>query len=809
MDKKRIIIVEDEVVSAESLRKSLTNLGYEVTSIITSGEEAVKKAEEIHPDLILMDISLAGKMDGIEASAIIQANLNIPVIFVTNYDDEEILQRALITSPYHYLIKPINRVHLRNTIEIALNRFNLERMFKEHEKWLEIILRNSTDAVIITDSKGIIYLMNSAAEKLTGWKQEEIIGKDYSTVFSLKNDFEDTSFENPILTSLQFNISADFPGYTYIVSRNGLKRNISGYVIPINVDSGELDGIIILVREIDKKSNESVDIKDKDNDLNKLILERTADLMKENVERKKAEESLHTSEEKYRTIVETAQEGIWLSDNSNKTTFVNQKMADMLGYSIRELMSTHLLDHLEKNNKEIFLNEIKTKSVKIKDVKELLFKCKNGNNLWAIVSTNVLFDDLGNQIGILSMITDITERKLAEKEIIDAKLKAEESSRLKSVLMLNLNHELRTPMNGILGFASLLKDETLNPDQIRMVEDIYFSGNRLMNTLNSIMEFAALESGHTRPQIVDFNLYEIIEPIFDKFGNLAKEKGLSYNVKIKKNDVLVKSDSYMVKTIVSNLIDNAIKYTEKGSVNIEINEIIENDKSFSTLSISDTGISIPEEKQNEIFKEFNQASEGVGRSYEGLGLGLTIAKKMADLIGIRIVMSSKFEEGSVFKLKIPAAYFTKDKIKEEKSAKFVEGSERIKEIKQINDVQEILAIEDNIINVHLLKIFLKNICSVDYALTGEKAIEMAEKKKYSLILTDINLGTGINGIETQKRIKEIKDYQNIPNIAVTGYSTSVDKHQFLKEGFDDFLPKPFTKKVLIQTLEHFIKETKK
>lgn len=808
MDRKRISIVEDEVVSAASLKKNLTHLGYEVISIITSGEEAINKIRESQPDLIFMDINLAGKMDGIETSAVLQANFDIPIIFVTNYDNEEVLQRALITSPYQYLVKPVNKVDLRNTVEITLNRHNLEKMFKKREKWLEIILGNTIDSVIITDSKGIVFLMNSAAENLTGWKQQETIGKDYTEIFSIKNEFGENSIENPFISALQFNITVDFPENSYIISRNGSKKNINGYAIPINDDTGKPDGILLLVREFDERNGDSLNLKDKKNELNKLILERTADLMKENVERKRAEESLHTTEKKYRTIVETAQEGIWLSDNNFKTTFVNQKIADMLGYSINELLLTHLFDHLEKKSKDLFLQEIENKSAKNQDVREFLFECKDGSNLWAIVTSNILFDDFGNRIGILSMVTDITERKIAEKEILDAKLKAEESSKLKSVLMMNLNHELRTPMNGIIGFASLLKDEISNPDLLCMIEDIHFSGTRLMKTINSIMEFAALESGQIKPEIIEFNIYDNIKTVIDNFEKEAKDKNLNYRVIIKKDEIIVKSDIDMIKTIVSKIIDNAVKYTQNGEVSIKLDMVTEDSGNFMILKISDTGIGIPLGKQNEIFKEFKQASEGFGRGYEGLGLGLTVAKKMADMLGIQISMESIIAKGSVFTLKIPSPYAPESKITLEKKVDFSDKNGKNKDSKQINELQEILIIEDNIININLITAFLKNICSVDYVLSGEAALEIAVKKKYSLILTDINLGSGINGIDSQKKIRKIKGYENVPNIAVTGYSTSEDRNEFLREGFDEFIPKPFTKVKLIKTIEKFVKVKK-
>jgi len=799
MDSKRILLVENEAVSAKNLEKIIYKLGHDVVSIVTSGEDVVRYIENLHPDLILMDINLEGEIDGIEATAQVQAKIDIPVIYITAFDDESTLQRALITSPYNYLSKPVNEKTLSSAIEIAMHRHRIEKSFKEHEKWFDIIIKSIDNAVVITDYSGNVSYMNRKAEEITGWGFEDSIGIDHLSVLNFGSELSEKHIENPVSSALQYNITVYLPEKTFLISKSGSLTFVNGKAHPYTDDNGKIIGVILIITEIKDKTK---DFGNKKVDLEKKIIERTVELMEEKIEREKAEESLHTSEEKYRKIVETSLEGIWLSDNNHNSTFINKKAADMLGYSIDELMNTRLTDHLEKNFKESFLKELEKKSIVSGDVRELLFKCKNGHSMWALVSTNILFDDTDNPVGFLSMITDINERKRAEKEIINAKLKAEESSKLKSILILNLNHELRTPMNGILGFTNLLKDDIKNPEHSEMLDFVYSSGKRLMGTLNSIMEYATLESGNSNPEIKNINLNDCIQKVLESMEIAAKEKKLNFFCKKNTDNITVKTDIEMLRSLLAKLADNAVKYTESGSVSVELDEYKNENEFYAQIKIIDTGIGIPDEKHSAIFEEFKQASEGYGRSHEGLGLGLSIVKRISEILNIKLSFTSHTQKGTVFIVRIPAVP-SENKFKP--LPRETEDISRLidKKIKQ-GKTKNILVIEDNMVNVNLMIFFLNKIYNVDYANTGEKAIELAESNKFSLILTDINLGEGIDGIETQKRIRKINGYEKTPNIAVTGYSTPKDKNLALNEGFDDFISKPYTKQILIKTIENHL-----
>ncbi|MBT9439463.1 MAG: response regulator, partial [Desulfobacterales bacterium] len=177
MSNSRILIVEDEGIIAKDIQSTLNRLGYSVIGIASSGEEAIKKAMEIHPDIVLMDIVLEGAMDGVEAAEYIHDHFDIPVVYLTAYSDDTTLQRAKITEPFGYILKPFHEKELYTTIEMALYKHTMQRKLKESEQWLATTLKSIGDAVIATDTGKLITFMNPVAEALTGWKQEEAIGK--------------------------------------------------------------------------------------------------------------------------------------------------------------------------------------------------------------------------------------------------------------------------------------------------------------------------------------------------------------------------------------------------------------------------------------------------------------------------------------------------------------------------------------------------------------------------------------------------------------------------------------------------------
>ena len=199
----QILVVEDDRIIAESIRSTLESLGYGVPAIVSSGEEAVAQAEKYLPDLVLMDIMLEGEMDGVEASSQIHSRFDIPVIFLTAYSDKKLLDRAKLTTPFGYIIKPFEDRELHSLIEIALYKHEIEKKLKESEKWLSTTLASIGDAVIATDIKGNVTFLNPVAEELTGWKKKEARAKPLKEVFNIINEKTGKPAENPVKKVLQ------------------------------------------------------------------------------------------------------------------------------------------------------------------------------------------------------------------------------------------------------------------------------------------------------------------------------------------------------------------------------------------------------------------------------------------------------------------------------------------------------------------------------------------------------------------------------------------------------------------------------
>lgn len=248
MAKANILVVEDETIVAKYIQKWLRSLGYRVPAVVSSGEEAIEKTEEIHPDLVLMDIVLKGNMDGIETARRIRARLNIPIIFLTAYADENTLERAKVTEPFGYIIKPFEERELHSTIEMALYKHRMERQLKESREWFATTLKSICDAVIATDREGLITFMNPVAESLTGWEQKEALGRDLKEVFRVIDEKTRIPIENLGVDMLRQNVVTN-PIEHILISRYGREIYIDDSVAPIKDDSGNIMGVVLIFRD--------------------------------------------------------------------------------------------------------------------------------------------------------------------------------------------------------------------------------------------------------------------------------------------------------------------------------------------------------------------------------------------------------------------------------------------------------------------------------------------------------------------------------------------------------------------------------
>ncbi|MEX0684675.1 MAG: response regulator [Balneolales bacterium] len=393
------------------------------------------------------------------------------------------------------------------------------------------------------------------------------------------------------------------------------------------------------------------------------------------------------------------------------------------------------------------------------------------------------------------------ERKLFEHKLVIEKEKAEDMNRLKTNFLANMSHEIRTPMNSILGFTTLLEEELNDTELDYFTTRIKKSGERLLTTINDLLDLAKIESQKMELNLEIQNVGEQVKIATGLMKGIAFQKDIKLYTTIRNNEVCAEIDTNVFGQILNNTIGNALKFTEKGEVEVIVDDMVSKGNSYAQIKIRDTGIGIEENFLSQVFDEFKQESHGLSRRYEGTGLGLTITKKFVELHNGTIMVESKKEVGTTITISFPLSS-TPIKLLDEHNIKTsVRNS-----LKQPTDKLNLLLVEDNDENKDVTLLILKNHFVVDAAFSGKNALEMIQQKDYSAILMDINLGQGMNGTEVKDAIRQNYKFNHIPVIAITAYAMKSDRIKYMKEGFDAYLPKPFTKEDLVNAICDAISE---
>ena len=382
---------------------------------------------------------------------------------------------------------------------------------------------------------------------------------------------------------------------------------------------------------------------------------------------------------------------------------------------------------------------------------------------------------------IANVIQKVTSEIYREKELQHHIKEVERLSKIKSEFLANMSHEIRTPLNAILGFIKVMKDE--DDGKFHKYLDIIDSSSQtLLTIINDILDLSKLEAGKMKIEYINFKTEDLYTAI-ELFEERAKEKNIDYKVKFINIPEYFYGDIHRIKQVITNLISNAIKFTNENK-KIEITLEYKNDKLY--VEVKDEGIGIPQEKIDNIFEPFAQADSSTTRKYGGTGLGLTISYKLVKMMKGKISVESKLHEGSRFFFEIP--------IKEGSSIDY-----KIKIDDDIKKDLKILIAEDNRANQEFMKVILKKLkIDFDIASNGEEAVKLAKTNHYDFILMDINMPI-MGGEEATSKIREFSD---IPIIALTASALDGDKEKFLKAGMNDYLAKPLD----IEKLKNIIRK---
>ncbi|MDA3852725.1 MAG: PAS domain-containing sensor histidine kinase, partial [Bacteroidales bacterium] len=358
----------------------------------------------------------------------------------------------------------------------------------------------------------------------------------------------------------------------------------------------------------------------------------------------------------YKLAIEGSQDGIWDWDLKSDTMYFSSRWKSMLGYADDEIENSlkawrHLVHPADKEFVYAALDNHLRKVTPHYSV-EFRLRCKDGGYKWISARNKALFDENDKPYRIAGSHTDISERKFMEIELIKAKEKAEESDRLKSAFLANMSHEIRTPMNGILGFSDLLKKPNISgEEQQQYIDIIKESGVRMLNIINDIVSISKIESGLTELNIQESNINEQVEYLYTFFKPEVEGKGMHFSFKtsLPFNESFVKTDKEKLFAILTNLVKNAIKYSESGAIEVgytKKGEALE-------FYVKDTGVGIDDDRKKAIFERFIQADISDKNALQGAGLGLSISKAYVGMLGGKLWVESKKDRGSTFYFTIP------------------------------------------------------------------------------------------------------------------------------------------------------------
>ncbi len=544
-----------------------------------------------------------------------------------------------------------------------------------------------------------------------------------------------------------------------------------------NATSADSEGIALgVASDITKRKESEVQLKTK------------------NEEFKRAKEKAEENEEKYRLLHENAGLGIGYYNTDGTVISFNSVASEDMNGVPEDFVGKSIFDLFPKEYGNVYFERLQkaAKSDEI-EVYEDTVKLPTGKK-WFLSTYTRIVNSKSEVLGIQIISQDVTKIKQSEVELKSAKEKAEESERLKSAFLANMSHEIRTPMNGILGFISLLKDPSLTTEQTNKYSEIInSSGKRLLDTINDIIDISKIEAGEVKITEEETSLSNILDEVFSFHLPEATRKGLSLSYKTYPagDQTIVITDNHKLVGILSNIIKNAIKYTEKGTIEFGYklkNEVVE-------FFVEDTGIGIPNNRIQAIFNRFEQADIEDKKAYEGSGLGLAIAKAYVEMLGGKIDVKSEDGKGSIFKFTIP------NNINVEKEIADIplpigNDTSRIKEL-------NLLIAEDEDVSSELLLAYFKDIINnIRIVKNGEEAIEACKQdSEIDLILMDVKMPKMDGYIATHEIRKFNKE---LIIIAQTAYSLPGDREKAINAGCNDYITKPIDKNRLIEVINRHL-----
>jgi PAS domain S-box-containing protein len=685
--------------------------------------------------------------------------------------------------------------------------------------FLTSVVEQSFDGMAIANLKGELLFVNDAWARMHGYNNKEELSDKHLSIFHNKEQLaKDVDPFNQIVMEKGFNtgevghIRKDgtvFPTQmtsTVLKDANNNAIAITGIVRDITDEKKAEDKLkafnqqliaseqqLLATNQQLEASNQQLRAANQQFEASEQQLKATnQQLEASNQQLIASEEKIKESESILRALFNAMTDIVFEMDYDGRYISVAPTSPELMFKPTEDIVGKTLHEVFQKTEADIFLDFIR--------------KCLKENKITTIKYPLVIKDKTvwfegratpKTKKSVLYMARDITESKRAEEELIKAKDRAEENDRLKTAFLQNISHEIRSPMNGILGFTNLLLEPGLTgKDQQKYIDVIKKSGDRMLNTINDLMDISMIESNQVKIVNSDVNVNTQIEYLHTFLKPEIKKNGIqfSYRNHLPNEEAHIKTDQEKIYSILMNLIKNAIKFTNKGSIEFGYLKKTLSGSTVLEFFVKDTGIGVPEKWHEAIFDRFVQADLSLSKKYEGSGLGLSISKAYAEMLGGKIWVESREGEGSVFYFTIPYNLSENKENTRDKTGKKTKPEQRSKKI--------LIAEDEEYGDLYLTKLLKAYTDNILHARTGIEAVDIfSSNPDVDIILMDIKMPE-MSGYEATKRIREFD--KDVVIIAQTAYALAGDREKAIDAGCNDYIPKPIEKDRFNEIIEKYL-----